>query len=112
MTILIVEDDAEMRRFIRSLVAELADVTYESRDGADAVARYELSRPDWVLMDLRLPNMDGLEATRRIRSRHPEARIIMVSNHDDADLRRVAADAGVYKYVSKRDLLSLPGLMK
>lgn len=112
MTILIVEDDAEMRRLIRSLVAPAAGRLLECSDGLQAVAAYEEHTPDWVLMDLKLPLLDGIEATKRIRRRFPEARIVMVTNYDGAELRAAAGDAGVFAYVSKQDLLCLPRLLR
>jgi CheY-like chemotaxis protein len=107
MTILIVEDDDEMRRVIRSIVAHLAEQVYESRDGAGAVIAYAEHRPDWVLMDIKLPSLDGVEATRRICASFPEARIVMVTNYEDPEVQRAAQSAGACEYVPKRNLLRL-----
>jgi len=68
VTILIVEDNAAIRRLIRRAVAHLADEIYECEDGADALKAYSEHQPDLVLMDVRMPRMDGLAATRQIMS--------------------------------------------
>lgn len=112
VTILIVEDDAEMRRMIRSLVARLAQDIYECGDGSAAVAAYAEHRPDWVLMDVKLPGLDGIEATRRIRESFPEARVVIVTAYEDAELRKAAERAGAREYLSKRNLVPLLALLR
>ena len=90
MTILIVEDNHEMRRIIKAIVGDLAHRIEERGDGREALAAYRECRPDWVLMDIRLPGLDGIGAVRQIRSRFPEAQVVMVTQYDDADLRRAS----------------------
>lgn len=107
MTILIVEDQEQMRRMVKALVNDLAEGVFECDDGAAALVAYTQHRPDWVLMDIDLPEVDGLSATRRIVAAHPEARIMMVTNYDDADLREAARSAGACAYVVKDDLLEV-----
>jgi CheY-like chemotaxis protein len=78
MTLLIVEDNAGIRRVLRRLLVDTASTIWEYADGSEALAAYEEHRPDIVLMDLRMPVVDGLMATRQIRSYDPSARIIVV----------------------------------
>lgn len=68
-------------------------------------------RPDLVLMDIMMPDMDGLEASRRIRAEFPDARIVIVTYYDDQGLRDAALAAGVSGYVLKENLLSLPDII-
>src|SRR5580658_6574886 len=98
MKILIVEDNAGVRRMIRRAVDHLASQVSECEDGADALAAYRDCLPDVVLMDIRMPKMDGLAATRQIRGNYPEGRIIMVTDYDDEELRLVSAEAGACGY--------------
>ncbi len=109
--ILIADDDARMRQVLRQIVAGLASQIYEAGDGAGAVAVYAAEQPDWVLMDWRMKPMDGLHATAQIVARFPQARIIIVTQYDDAGLRTEAARAGAYAYVLKENLHELPEIL-
>jgi CheY-like chemotaxis protein len=111
MKILIVEDNAGVRRMIRRAVDHLASQVSECEDGADALAAYGECLPDIVLMDVRMPRMDGLAATRQIRGKYPEGRIIMVTDYDDDELRLISAEAGACGYALKQDLIGLERLI-
>jgi two-component system, NarL family, response regulator DegU len=110
MKILIVEDNPVMRHLIRSIVSEMAEV-FECEDGSEALQLYEQHQPDWVLMDIRMKRMGGIEATRRIRQYDFDARVIIVSNYDDKRLRETARTAGAYGYVLKEDLSVLKQIL-
>jgi len=64
-------------------------------------------RPDWVLMDIDLPEVDGINATRQIVAAHPEARVVIVTSYDDAGLRETARSAGACEYVVKENLIEI-----
>ena len=112
MILLIADDHAEMRRTIRSVVEDLASTIFECADGAAAVAAYRECRPDWVLMDMQMPHLDGFQATRAITREWPAARICVVSNFDDEDLRQSARAAGAHAYVHKGALLELRSILR
>ncbi len=84
----------------------------ECADGADALDCFEKSEPDWVLMDWQMRRINGLEATRRIVAKHPAARILIVTQHDDSELKRAALQAGALGFVLKENLTDLPALIK
>lgn len=110
MILLIVEDNAPMRRVIKSVVADLAADIYECAEGGEALAVYaaqRLSGSDWVLMDIAMPRMDGLTATRQLKAAFPEAQVCIVTNYDDAELRQTAQQAGAAGYVLKDDLFAV-----
>jgi CheY-like chemotaxis protein len=107
MTILIVEDNEPMRELLKKLVSDLAEDLTECDDGAEAFETYQRCHPDWVLMGIKMRGMDGLAATRQIKAAFPEARIIIVTGHDDARLRAAARKAGACGYVHKENLLEL-----
>jgi two-component system chemotaxis response regulator CheY len=107
MKFLIVDDDERIRRLIKSVVADATDVVCECSDGAQARRSYDEQQPDWVLMDLAMPEMDGITATRQIRADHPAARIIIVTADDSRAMREAAAGAGAVGYVAKENLLEL-----
>jgi CheY-like chemotaxis protein len=109
MRVLIVEDHPPMRQLIRAMVADLAESVTECADGAEAVAAYaaqQFKREDWVLMDLEMPGLDGLEATRRLCATFPGAQILIVTQFGDAHLRAAAA-AGARGYVLKGNLMEV-----
>jgi DNA-binding NarL/FixJ family response regulator len=112
MNFLIVEDNENMRRMIRSIVAEMAGETYECADGSGALAAYAEHRPDWVLMDVKMNQMDGITATRQIKKAFPQANIMIVSDYDDHDLRLAAREAGASEYVIKESLLDLCHILR
>jgi CheY-like chemotaxis protein len=107
MDLLIVDDNDQMRRMIIKLLHGLAEHTWECSDGAEALPAYTLHRPDWVLMDVRMKQMDGISATRQIKASYPGANIMIVTDYDDPDLREAARDAGACEYVTKENLLDV-----
>jgi two-component system response regulator DegU len=112
MTVLIVEDNAGMRSLLRRALTGTADQVWECSDGADALEAYKEYKPDVVLMDMKMPRMDGLKATRQIRQFYPTARIVIVSDYDDEDLRFAASAAGASGYTLKQDLSELINLLQ
>lgn len=112
MNVLIVEDNPKMRRMIKSIVADLADRIDECDDGGKALAIYSESNPDWVLMDIHLRETNGIVATREIISVFHEAKIIIVTNYDDAHFRESAREAGATDYVLKENLLDVRRILQ
>jgi DNA-binding NarL/FixJ family response regulator len=101
--VLTVDDHPLVRTGIRALLENEPDmaVVAEGGDGAEAVSLYEAHAPDVVLMDLRLPRLDGVGAMRAILAAHPKARIVALTSYDgDADIYR-ALDAGACGYLIK-----------
>lgn len=107
MTLLIVDDNAAMRTFVRSVVGDLAEQVHECADGAQAVALFADHRHDWVVMDIEMPNLDGIEATRRIKKLAPDARVIILTVFDNPSLRESSQEAGALAYLLKDNLLEL-----
>ena len=107
MRVLIVDDSEPMRRMIKTYLADLIGETFECSDGTEALSAYREHQPDFVLMDLKMTKMDGLDATRQIRQVFPKARIVIVSQWEDLPLREAALLAGAEAYVGKSDLLPL-----
>lgn len=107
MTLLIVEDNTSVRRLLKSLLADLAAGIYECGNGAEALKAYATYRPDWVLMDIKMAELDGLTATQQLKAVWPAARIVIVTAYDDAEWRAAAQGAGACGYVVKENLLDL-----
>lgn len=111
MTILIVDDNAGVRRLLRSAIDQLGANVWDCSDGSDALNCYERHHPDVVLMDLSMPVLDGISATRQILRSDPSAKVIIVTDYDDDDLRKAARQAGSSGYALKRNLLDLVPLI-
>ncbi|MGA9773330.1 MAG: response regulator transcription factor [Blastocatellia bacterium] len=107
VNILIVDDSVNIRRMIRNVVSDLVAEVYECGDGSEALAAYRNHRPDWVLMDIRMKQMNGFEATRQIKAAYPAARIIMVTVCKGDDMKAAARLAGASNYVMKDNLQEL-----
>ena len=100
-----------MRGLLRRLCAPVFTDIRECNDGIEAVAAFDLQQPDVVLMDIAMPRQDGLAATASIMARSPTARVIVLSQHDDASFRQAAKQAGATAFVSKFDLQPLRQLL-
>ena len=96
-----------MRRAIKLVLKGLAVEIYECSDGSEAVLEYAVHLPDWVLMDIRMKEIDGFTAIRQIRAVFPNARIIVVTISKGDDMREAARSAGAVAFVVKDNLLEL-----
>jgi CheY-like chemotaxis protein len=111
LKILIVDDNASVRMMIRNIVRPLTCDICECSDGADAAATYGRERPDIVLMDIRMRDVDGITATKQIRATDPKAKVVIVTAFDDDDLLQAGMQAGACACVLKDDLASLAQLL-
>ena len=111
--IMVVDDHALIRAGVADLIANQPDLTLvgEAGSGREAVELYRSAKPDVTLMDLQMPDMDGIEATQRIRQDFPSARIVILTTYDGDALARRALKAGAQGYVLKSlfrtDLLAI-----
>jgi two-component system response regulator DegU len=111
MKILIVEDNPTVRRLIRRATSDIADGVVECEVGADSLDAYIAHRPDIVLMDVRMSRMDGLTATRRLLCEYPAAKVIILTDYNDDELRSAAGEAGAYAYALKHNLTELEDII-
>ncbi len=101
--VLIVDDHTIVRKGIRALLAEIAgiEVVGEADNGQEAIAQAETLHPDVILMDLAMPKMDGIEATRQIKASQPESRILVMTSFAADDKVFPAIKAGALGYLLK-----------
>ncbi len=102
--LLLVDDHSIVRAGFRRLLddAEDMDVVEEADSGEQAISEYSRLLPEVVVMDLTMPGIGGLEAIRRIRSKHPDAKILVLSVHEDVVYSSRVLQAGAKGFVSKR----------
>jgi two-component system NarL family response regulator len=101
--VLVVDDHSLLRTGVANIINQELDleVVAEASDGRDGVEAFRTFRPDVTLMDLRMPEMEGVEAVRRIREIDPQARVIVLTTYDaDEDIAR-ALQAGAKAYILK-----------
>jgi DNA-binding NarL/FixJ family response regulator len=103
ITVLLVDDHALVRKGFRRMLEDDATIAVvgEASDGNDAVKLATTLQPSVTVMDCALPGISGIEATRQIRAKHPEARILMLSMHSEDTLIRQALEAGARGYILK-----------
>ncbi|MCJ7551904.1 MAG: response regulator transcription factor [Anaerolineae bacterium] len=101
--VLIVDDHTIVRKGIRALLAEIAglEVVGEAADGQEAIAQSARLHPDVILMDLAMPRLDGIEATRQIKTRQPESRILVMTSFATDEKVLPAIKAGAQGYLLK-----------
>jgi DNA-binding NarL/FixJ family response regulator len=102
--ILLVDDHAVLRAGLAMLINAQPDmeVVGEAQEGADAIDKTRLLRPDVVLLDLTLPGMNGFDALRELVRLDPPARVLVLTMHDDPAYRRHVLAAGALGFVTKR----------
>jgi DNA-binding response OmpR family regulator len=109
-TVMIIEDDAEIRGIVRTLLANEGFHVEEAEDGRSAVERVFLTKPDLILVDLKLPGLDGAEVCKRIRAGRMETPIIVISaareEFDKVLLLELGADDYLVKPFGARELLA------
>jgi two-component system, NarL family, invasion response regulator UvrY len=106
VAVLVVDDQLIFRKAAASLVRSIEqfELVGEAADGEEAVSLVGDVHPDFVLMDVRLPGMTGIEATRAILRDWPATRILLVSTHERADLPADLDDCGAAGFERKQDL--------
>jgi DNA-binding NarL/FixJ family response regulator len=103
--VLIVDDHAFIRRGVQSLLRPFPEweLCGEAENGNDAIRMVDMLEPDVVLMDVTMPGMNGIEATRHIRGVHPRVKIILLTLHESSEVLRSGFRAGANGYLLKAD---------
>ncbi len=100
--VLVVDDEEGMREALSDLLSSSGfDIVGTASNGSEAVDLSAALRPDLVLMDLRMPEMDGIQATRHIKEHAPGIQVLILSAYEDPELRRAASAVGTYGYLVK-----------
>ena len=103
--VLIVDDHAAIRRGVQAILHPFPEWEFcgEADNGNDAIRMADALKPDVIIMDVSMPGLNGIDATRAIRKAQPEVKIVLLTLHDSADLVRSAFRAGAMGYLLKTD---------
>jgi len=103
--VLIVDDHAAIRRGVQAILHPFPEWEFcgEADNGNDAIRMADTLKPDVIIMDVSMPGLNGIDATRAIRKAQPDIKIVLLTLHDSADLVRSAFRAGARGYLLKTD---------
>ena len=103
--VMVVDDVPSFRRVARSVIDATAgfESVHDAASGAEALAHADLLNPDLVLLDVRMPDMGGIEAARRLHESHPDTVIVLISLEELPDAAFAMASCGAVAFVRKRD---------
>jgi DNA-binding NarL/FixJ family response regulator len=106
LSVLIVDDQAPFRIAMKAVLRRSPEfeLAGEASSGSEALAMVEANEPALVLMDINMPEMNGIEATRRIVANHPDIVVILCSTYEVGDLPPDAATSGARAYINKEHL--------
>jgi DNA-binding NarL/FixJ family response regulator len=100
--VLLADDHTRLREALRDLLVETGfEVVGESGDGADAVGLARILEPDIVVIDLRMPVLNGLDATKLIKDGRPATQVVVLSAFESPELEHQAREAGAFAYLDK-----------
>lgn len=99
--ILVVDDEEEVRNLLSRFFQKKNYDTLTADSGEAALATLQKEKVDAVLLDIRMPGLDGLEVLRRIRADNPDLPVVMVSGEDDEDVAKATLNEGAFDYVMK-----------
>lgn len=108
---MIVDDNKQMRKMIKELFTPYSENIFECSDGKEAVEKYDSILPDWVFMDVKMKPMNGISALTAIKKNHPLAKVIMVTNYIEDEIRSASFEAGAFDYVYKENIFMLPDIV-
>jgi two-component system, response regulator YesN len=116
LSVLIVDGNKKMRDMIHNMIEQqfknkINEIT-DCNNGKEAVEYYKKIMPTWVIMDIKMPVMDGMEASKIILSHYPKAKIIILTQYDDIEYYEIAQKIGLTAFVQKENLSDVPILMK
>lgn len=108
LRVVIADDDARFRKVLRGILQVKGDIEIlgEAGDGEEAVDLCRQRHPDVVLMDISMPNMNGLAATLLIKSELPHSKVILLTVHEDAKYRMAGKTCGADAFIAKRHLVA------
>lgn len=112
MKLMIVDDNPKIRKLIKQEICEEEDYVIECADGEEVLTKYEDYLPDFVLMDVKMEKINGITATKMIKEKFPEAKIIIITDFNSSSFRSAAKTAGAIAFVLKENLCEVKNYLK
>jgi two-component system chemotaxis response regulator CheY len=109
LTVLVVDDSATTRRILRTLLGSRHWTVCEAEGGCSGIKKFQRLKPDVVVLDLVMPDMNGLEAAKQMTASHPEIPIVLFTMLEIPGLERPAEEAGIRAIVTKNEAWNLIG---
>jgi len=107
MKLMIVDDSLAMRKIIQDLCDPYFEQIQECSNGFDAVELYKKFKPDYVVMDIKMPGMNGIEALKKIIADYPQAKTIIITQYRDKTIEKESINAGAIQFLLKDNLSEL-----
>lgn len=104
LKVLVVDDHAAFRASVRQMFEDDHTVVTEADSGEAALRCFATERPDWIVMDLRMPGMGGLKATEAIHQLDPQVRIVVMSQFNEPEYVEQARRMGAIEFINKEDM--------
>ena len=101
LKVLIVEDEIDLANLIKSSIKELFFKVVTAKDGLEAIKKFDSFKPDIIISDIMMPNLNGLEMSKKIKEKNSETPIVILSAHSHKDMLLEAIDLGISKYFIK-----------
>lgn len=109
---MIIDDNARFRALVRQILTTPEDSVVEMENGANVCENFAAFQPDWVLMDVNMKPIDGMEATRDLLQHFPGAKVIFLSNFTNKKLMAKGLGLGAKAYVSKEDVFAIQNIIR
>ena len=100
-TILIVDDEPEIVEFLSNFLKRFNINSLKSLNGKEAIKTFMDHRPEWIFLDIKLPDIDGLEVLRELKKANPRVKVIMITGKEDKDSQKKAKKLGALDYIIK-----------
>lgn len=101
LKVLIVEDEIDLANLIKSSIKELFFKVVIAKDGLEAIKKFDSFKPDIIISDIMMPNLNGLEMSKKIKERYSETPIVILSAHSHKEMLLEAINLGISKYFIK-----------
>lgn len=99
--VLIVDDEKEIVDFLESFLSRLDIATIKATTGQEALERYDASQPEFVFLDIKMPDKDGITVLKELRGKNPQVKVIMITGSEEREMQLQAKKHGAIDYITK-----------